>query len=71
MAKSKLKLSGTKLKMVAGMVESGLVGPALRTKVMRQMGLDAIWDAHLDEEDAPALVLTRRADSSEEKGEEA
>ncbi len=50
-----MRLSGTKLKLVARLAESPLTGGPLKRTMMLRMGLDALWKARLEEHEPPLL----------------
>lgn len=55
MAKKKMCISGTKLKMLARMVESSGVGGMLKRTIAKQMGLNAIAEARIADDEGPAM----------------
>jgi hypothetical protein len=55
MAKKKMCISGTKLKMLARMVESSGVGGMLKRTIAKQMGLGAIAAARIADDEGPAV----------------
>ena len=56
MGKSKMRISGNKLRLIAGVAENPLLGNMIKAKMMRQMGLDKLWTARVLEDDPPMLV---------------
>ena len=52
-----LRLSGRKLKLVANLAENPVTGGPIKKSMMARMGLDAIWRAHIEEDEAPALTF--------------
>lgn len=55
MAKKKMRIAGSKLKMIARMAESSGVGRMLKRTISKQMGLGAIADAKIGDDEGPAV----------------
>ena len=54
MGKKQLRVSGSKLKMLARMSESSGVGRMIKKQISKQMGLGAIAEARIEDDEVPA-----------------
>ena len=69
MAKKKMCISGGKLKMLARMVESSGVGGMLKRTIAKQMGLSAIAEARIADDESPAVRPAAPYDALKARGQ--